>query len=552
MHDEWFSWFIDGVVWVCVKIGMGIGAGVQWLILRFFNPPMRDRIPTKAEQREQATTYRETEYRRLVNDFIQNFGYMTEDVIDRGELEAKMDAGVDPQTLREELRERINHVPAITLGHFLKTNVEMKLPYSLRDRHCYLIGKSGSGKTNLIRGMLLQDIFYGCGVGVLAPEQELLTDEILPYIPEDRIDDVVYINPADNKYPVAFNPLYLDAGESIDDKVDEFVTIFKRTVGETGFRMDKILSETLYALINYKGSTLDDIERFLSRTNPAFRDKVLQTSDERSRLFFEETYPTMDKNAATPVLTRLSAFTRRQNVRNILCQTGKSFNFRNAMDEGKILLFNLSDGILGQPASQLLGQIIISKLQLATMSRADTLKAKRHPFYLYLDEFQTFTGVSETSYSAILSRARKYKLSLCLAHQQTGQISQNLFKDILGNVHTLISFSIANDDARKISQEYTYEEMGRVRHLDSGEFVRLQTGNALVKIGRTIFPLKTVLLPTQPRPGKVQFIIERSQRNYGGGAEWEINIKPFDERKQLPSPGQEYFEPEPLDPGKLF
>ena len=153
----------------------------------------------------------------------------------------------------------------------------------------------------------------------------------MPYIPDDRIDDVVYVNPADNKYPIAFNPLYLDDGESIDDKVDEFVTLFKRAVGDTGYRMDKILSETLYALIKRPDSTLDDIERFLSRANSRFRDEVLKTADERSRLFFEETYPTMDKNAATPVLTRLSAFTRRENVRNILCQTGKSlaqFGFR--------------------------------------------------------------------------------------------------------------------------------------------------------------------------------------------------------------------------------
>jgi len=118
----------------------------------------------------------------------------------------------------------------------------------------------------------------------------------------------------------------------------------------------------------------------------------------------------------------------------------------------------------------------------------------------------------------ILSRARKYGLYLILAHQQTGQIKKELLHDILGNVHTLISFIISNEDAKKISPEYTYEESDRrVRHLDSGEFVRLQTGEALVKIGMTIFPLKTILLPTQPHPGKVQYIMDRSRRNYGGG-----------------------------------
>src|SRR5215468_7828427 len=124
--------------------------------------------------------------------------------------------------------------------------------------YCYLIGRSGSGKTNLIRTMLLQDIYYARGVGVLAPEQELITEEILPYIPEDRIDDVVYVNPADTKFPIAFNPLHCDPREDKEQKVDDFVTIFKRAVGETSYRMDAILSEALYALINRPGSTLDD------------------------------------------------------------------------------------------------------------------------------------------------------------------------------------------------------------------------------------------------------------------------------------------------------
>jgi hypothetical protein len=287
-------------------------------------------------------------------------------------------------------------------------------------------------------------VFFGCGVGVLAPEAELLTDELLPYMPENRIDDVVYVNPADSRHPISFNPLTLGEGESIDEKVDDFVTIFKRAVGDTGFRMDQILSETLYALIRRPGSTLDDIERFLSRTNPQFRNEVLRTADEKTCRFFEDTYPGMDKNAANPVLSRISAFTRRESVRNILCQPGKSFSFRRAMDDGKILFFNLSDGILGEQASQLLGQIIVSQFQLAAMSRADIPKAKRRDFYLYLDEFQTFTGVAETSYSAMLSRARKYKLGLTLAHQQTGQLSKKLLDEIFGNVTSYIAFNLSH------------------------------------------------------------------------------------------------------------
>ena len=224
---------------------------------------------------------------------------------------------------------------------------------------------------------------------------------------------------------------------------------------------------------------------------------VLKTADERTRTFFTETYPSMGRDAANPIISRINAFTRREAVRNILCQPGKSFNFRHAMDEAKIILFNLSDGILGEQASQLLGQIIISKIQLAAMSRADTPKAQRHPFYLYLDEFQTFTGVTETSYSRILSRARKYGLGLILAHQQTGQISEKLLKEIFGNVTTFISFSVSSDDARKLSKEYAFEVGQDVDFVPPGEFIRLQTGRALGKIGKTVFPLETYLLPTR-------------------------------------------------------
>jgi TraM recognition site of TraD and TraG len=198
-----------------------------------------------------------------------------------------------------------------------------------------------------------------------------------------------------------------------------------------------------------------------------------------------------------------------------------------------------------------LGQIIISKLQLAAMSRVDTPAAERRPFYLYLDEFQTFTGVAETSYEKILSRARKYKLGLVLAHQQTGQISQKLLKEIFGNVTTFISFSVSHDDATKLSNEYAIDVGAQVEYLDPGEFIRLKTGEAIGKIGKTVFPLRTILLPTEPHPEKVNFIINRSRKNYSNGAAWEVNTKnpTRPDRIQLPPPQKS---PRDIDPQKVF
>lgn len=219
------------------------------------------------------------------------------------------------------------------------------------------------------------------------------------------------------------------------------------------------------------------------------------------------------------------------------------------MDEGKIVLFNLSDGILGEQASQLLGQFIISKIQLAAMSRVDTPAALRRPFYLYLDEFQTFTGVAETSYEKILSRARKYKLGLVLAHQQTGQVSQKLIKEIFGNVTTFMTFNVSHDDAMKLSHEYTYEEGVSMQSVPSGEFLRLKTGEAIAKIGRTVLPLETYLLPNDPDHMRAQQIINRSRRNYGMNGTPEAHVK---RPKQILLPPKTQKPPEDIDPQRVF
>lgn len=263
------------ITYLCFQLGCLIGTGISNFIAFIFQPrDRRSKSLIKAEKAQALENAKFTDCRQAVLSFALSFGYMTREIMSKEEIEGKIAGGIDAQELIDELYTRMGKIPGIFLGQRSTKGggtVDIKLPYSLRDRHCYIIGRSGSGKTNLIRTMIQQDIFFGCGVGVLAPEAELLTDELLPYMPENRIDDVVYVNPADSRHPIAFNPLHLHPGEDIGEKVEDFVTIFKRMVGDTGFRMDQILSETLYALIRRPGSTLDDIERFLSRTNPAFR-----------------------------------------------------------------------------------------------------------------------------------------------------------------------------------------------------------------------------------------------------------------------------------------
>jgi TraM recognition site of TraD and TraG len=188
------------------------------------------------------------------------------------------------------------------------------------------------------------------------------------------------------------------------------------------------------------------------------------------------------------------------------------------MDEGKILLFNLSDGVLGEQTSQLLGQLIVSKIQMAVMSRVDTPAAARRPFYLYLDEFQTFTGVAETSYEKILSRARKYNLGLTLAHQQTGQLSNRLIQEILGNVSTIISFNVSSADAGKLSKEFLIDLGSEAQHIPADFLQTLKVGEAWGKIGKTVFPFKTWLADQRPDMIRAKEVIERSRMNYGSPA----------------------------------
>jgi len=473
-------------------------------------------------------------------------GYIAKQCITKDELEELIDCGATAYELSDEITSRITEREGIILGNhpFGRSYFPVKLTPDYRDKHIYIIGKSGYGKTNLLRNMIFQDLEAGNGIGVIAPEQEMLTEEILPHMPEERMPDVIYFNPADTERPVVFNPLELDEGEDIDIRVDETFTILKRVLGESGPRMDEILRQSLYALLEKPDSTLLDVDRLLDREHSAFRNDVIKTSKDLQTVhFFKDTYPQMPKDAHLPIINRLGRIIRPRVVRNCLCQPKGSLNFRKAMDEGKILLFNLSDGILGETTSQLLGQLIVSKFQMATMSRADTPKYQRKPFYLYIDEFQTFTSTAATSYEKILSRARKYKLSLILAHQQTGQIPLELLKEIFGNVSTIISFQLSQNDASKLAKEFISEYDGEIISLKPEDLLNLKVGQAYCRIGQTSFLMHTKLADQRPDKAKVETIIKESRERFG------VLVKEPAEDQRIKEKGDEL---EGLDPSKVF
>jgi hypothetical protein len=290
--DFLFDGFMKFVVWLSVKLGTLIGAGIHGIIILISRSSTSLPAQTKVQKKELDENQRLAGCREVVLEMVNFLGFIAREAMTREELEEKIDGGITPDALRWELHTRIQAVPGIVLGTYGKNGADIKQPMNIRDRHTYIIGKSGSGKTNLIRTMVLQDLAYGNGVGVLAPELELLTEEILPYIPDDRIDDVVFVNPVDNDAPVPFNPLHVDMDEDIDLKVDDAVTIFKRLMGDTGARMDEILRQTLYALMERPGSTLIDIDPLLSRQDDTFRKEIIQRSrDEMTVRFFRDSYP---------------------------------------------------------------------------------------------------------------------------------------------------------------------------------------------------------------------------------------------------------------------
>ncbi|MFH1680229.1 MAG: type IV secretory system conjugative DNA transfer family protein [Candidatus Eisenbacteria bacterium] len=384
------------------------------------------------------------------------------------------------------------HAPERTIG---ADRIPVILPDRVRNRHVYGIGKTSMGKTTLLRNLFLQDAARGMGIGVIGPESELFTEELLPLVPQGRLDDVIYVNPADTDRPVPLNPLHLDDGEDFDRKVDETLTVFHRLIAEDGSaapRMEMILRFTLCTLISIPGTTLLDIPHLLDRTDDTYRRwAVGRIENEEVRHFWTSVYPLYPKDAHLSLLNRLGRFLQPKVVRNILCQPGAGLSVRAAMDSGKIVLFNLSDGILGELNAQLLGQLVVAKIQQAVMSRANIPKAERRPFSLYIDEFQSFCGGAGTSYEKMLSRARKYGLWLHLFHQQCGQIPEPVMREILGNVGTIVVFQVGATDARRLTRELE----GAAPRFDHARLTSLPIGVAYCLVDGAL-----VLTETCPPP----------------------------------------------------
>jgi len=387
-----------------------------------------------------------------------------------------------------------------------------------RTRHMYVIGKSGVGKSTLLENMAIQDISNGEGVAILDPHGSF-ADKMLEYVPSERIKDVIYFAPFDTEYPISFNVLEDVGYDKRHFVASGLMSTFKKIwVDAWSARMEYILNNILLALLEYPDSTLLGVNRMLSDKD--FRKKVVENvKDPGVKTFWVDEFAKYGdrymQEAGAAIQNKIGQFTANPLIRNIIGQPHSSFDIRKAMDDQKILILNLSKGRIGEQNTALLGSMIITKIYLSAMSRAESRPhelAKLPNFYFYVDEFQSFAN---ETFADILAEARKYKLALIIAHQYVAQMEEKVRDAVLGNVGTTISFRIGPLDAELL--EKIFAPQFTANDLVNLGMAQIYLSLMINDIGSQPFSART--LPPVPNPS-ISFrndCIEWSREQYAAG-----------------------------------
>jgi len=323
-----------------------------------------------------------------------------------------------------------------------------------RKRHLYVIGKSGVGKSKLLELMIRQDIAYGNGLCIIDPHGELI-DQILDYIPRERVDDVCIIDPSDTDFPVSFNPLSNVDPAFKFQLTQGLIEVMQKQFGANWTpRLEHVFRFTCLALLDYPYATMRGMISMLTDRN--YRQKVVEyiTDDMVKRFFaieFADWSEKFDTDAIIPLVNKLGQFLSDPLLRNIFGQKENRIDISELMNTKKIILINLSKGRIGEENSSFFGSMFLTKIKQAGMERAAIPESQRYDFYLYVDEFQNI--VTQT-FENILSEARKYGLNLTIAHQYVGQIIPRVHQAVLGNVGSVIAFRVGGEDAVKLKPEF--------------------------------------------------------------------------------------------------
>ncbi len=380
-----------------------------------------------------------------------------------------------------------------------------------RRRHTYIIGKTGTGKSTLIANLAISDIRNRKGMCIIDPHGDLC-ETILDYIPSYRINDVIYLDPSDLTHAFLLNPIEVTDSYQMELVVSGIVATFHKIYGESwGPRLEYILRNTLMTVVRLPNPTLLMVPEML--TNETFRKNAMKhIEDPVLKSFWEGEFANMTEKlraeSISPILNKVGQFISSRFIRNIISNPKSTIDLEKIMNDGKILLLNLSQGRLGEDNSALLGAMFITKIQLAAMNRVSIAEEKRKDFYLYVDEFQNF---ATTSFIKILSEARKYRLNLILANQYISQIPQDVRGAIFGNAGTMMSFLVGAEDAGYMAREFT-------ERFKEEDLLALGNYQAIVKLAIDSITQSPFLAYTLPLPQSItqnrEKVIQNSRTRY--------------------------------------
>jgi len=448
------------------RIAQGIGKSLQ----KFADPASNELMPLSNDE------YDDGQHAR---DVVARLSCRSGILVNADELLsiAHLPSSTRSAKLKREER-RTKAAPAMAFGNALSLGenyhagktVEVTLGPNERVRHLHLIGASGSGKSTLLLNMIVQDIRNGEGLAVLDPHGDLI-DQILGHVPEERVREVVLLDPSDEAYPIGFNILSAHSELERNLLASDLVSVFRRLSTSFGDQMNTVLANAIMAFLeSTDGGTLSDLRRFLVERE--FRERFLATVRDPEILYYwQKEFPLLTGKPQGPILTRLDTFLRPKVIRHMVSQKENRIDCGAIMNGRRILLVKLAQGLIGEENSYLLGTLIVSKLNQMAMSRQNMAAAERKHFYLYVDEFHNFVT---PSLAAIFAGARKYNLGLILAHQELHQLSSrdtDVASAVISNPYTRVCFRLGDFDAKKLEEGFAFFRAKDLQNFSVGEAI---------------------------------------------------------------------------------
>ena len=349
---------------------------------------------------------------------------------------------------------RSNEISYFARTNFRRANTPFGIKQADRLSHVYMLGKTGVGKSTLIETLALQDLAAGQGFALIDPHGDLV-ERVWANAPAHLRNRIVYLNAPDAAQPFGYNPLRRVRDDKIPLAASGLLETLRKLWPEAwGVRMEHVLRNSLYALLERDGSTLTDILRLYA--DKRFRQSVTagirnETVHRFWKYEFENYHFRMRSDAVAPIQNKLGALLSDPMLHRVLVAPAHDLHFRSMMDEGRVLLVNLSKGEIGEDSALVLGSLIVSTIGLAAFTRADMPASERRPFFLFVDEFQNFTTLA---FANMMSELRKYGVGLTLAHQHLHQLEPDIRHAVLGNAATLIAFRIGPEDATVLAKEF--------------------------------------------------------------------------------------------------